>query len=176
MPISTIGSDGLASSSVTSTQIAAGAVVQADLAANVVSNGPAFLAYAGALTIASGVSTKIPFSNEQFDTNNNYDPTTNYRFTPTVAGYYWFKAQFFASVASGRAGIFLYKNGASINDLLVPGSASGGGIVYTNIAIVSMNGSSDYVEAYAYQESGGSAAMNNSFTLTNFCGYIVRSA
>jgi len=154
----------------------AASIPQAALAANVTGNGPAFLAYASALTVASGVATKIPFSNEQFDTNNNYDPTTNYRFTPTVAGYYWFKAQFFASVASGRAGILLYKNGVNINGSLVPGSAAGGGVVYTGVAIVSMNGSSDYVEAYAYQESGGNTSINTSDNLTNFCGYIVRSA
>jgi hypothetical protein len=158
------------------TTASTGVVTQAMLSTNVTGNGPAFLAYASALTIASGVATKIPFSNEQFDTNNNYDPTTNYRFTPTVAGYYWFKAQFFASVASGRAGILLYKNGVDINGSLVPGSATGGGVVYTGVAIVSMNGSSDYVEAYAYQESGGSTSINTSSNLTNFCGYIVRSA
>jgi hypothetical protein len=166
MPISTIETNGLA----------VGAVTQADLATNVTSTGPAFLAYASALTISSGVATKIPFSNEQFDTNSNYDPITNYRFTPTVAGYYWFKAQFFASVGSGRAGILLYKNGVNINGSLVPGSATGGGVVYTGVALVSMNGSSDYVEAYAYQESGGNTSINTSDNLTNFCGYIVRSA
>ena len=42
--------------------------------------GPAFSAY-GNITqnISNNTATKISFNLEEFDTNNNYDSTTNYR-------------------------------------------------------------------------------------------------
>jgi hypothetical protein len=39
-------------------------------------------------TITSNTFTKVQINTEEFDTNSNFDSTTNYRFTPTVAGYY----------------------------------------------------------------------------------------
>jgi len=52
-------------------------------------NMPAFSAYANTnqTTSASYVATKVQINTKEFDTNNNFDATTNYRFTPTVAGY-----------------------------------------------------------------------------------------
>jgi hypothetical protein len=51
--------------------------------------GPAFSVYSTANQVTATVTyTKIQLNTENFDTNNNFDSTTNYRFTPTVAGYY----------------------------------------------------------------------------------------
>ena len=50
---------------------------------------PAFGVYmSGNQSIGSTGNSKVAFDTKTFDTNNNYDNTTNYRFTPTVAGYY----------------------------------------------------------------------------------------
>jgi hypothetical protein len=52
-------------------------------------NMPAFSAYqSSGQTLSSATATKLNFQTEEFDTNNNFDSTTNMRFTPTVAGYY----------------------------------------------------------------------------------------
>ena len=76
--------------SVGTTYLAGSSVTQAKLGTNVAGNGPAFYAYRTATQtgIASATFTKIQLNVELFDTNSNYDNVTNYRFTPTVAGYY----------------------------------------------------------------------------------------
>ena len=54
-------------------------------------NKPAFQATMSAdQTLSDNTLTKIQFNQETFDTDGCYDPTTNYRFTPTTAGKYFF--------------------------------------------------------------------------------------
>ncbi len=54
------------------------------------SNVPAFEAYLSATTtISDSTATKVQFNTETLDTDNCYDNSTNYRFTPTVAGKYY---------------------------------------------------------------------------------------
>lgn len=63
-----------------------GAVAQADLAANVVGNGPAFSAYlTGTQTLSAGAFTNIIPNIEEFDTANAFSDGI---FTAPVAGYY----------------------------------------------------------------------------------------
>lgn len=73
-----------------------------------------FLAYRATTsqTIPSSVFTKIQFNAEVYDSGNNFDANTNYRFTCPVDGYYDFQAQIVTSSAVQRALISLYKNGA----------------------------------------------------------------
>jgi len=138
--------------------------------------GPAFSASLGTFTLSASTFTKMPFSSETFDTNNNYDPTTNYRFTPTVAGYYWIKVQYFLGVSSGRTVASIYKNGSDVCQTLVPSNATNGGISVVSQGLIVLNGTTDYVEAYAYQESGGSGSVNTNGVLSLFQGYMVRGA
>ena len=64
-----------------------GVVTQTMLAGSVAGNGPAFSAYRSTnQAAANNTFTKIQPNVEEFDTNSNYDNTTNYRFTPSVAG------------------------------------------------------------------------------------------
>ena len=52
---------------------------------------PAFEAYQSANTdISDATNTKVLCNTEVFDTDNCYDNSTNYRFTPNVAGKYFF--------------------------------------------------------------------------------------
>ena len=138
---------------------------------------PAFSAYSNpGTTVAAATFTKIAFQTKEFDTNTNYDATTNYRFTPTVAGYYQISAAFTSSnltTASNNA-IFIYKNGSQYRT----GNTVGGGAVYpyyTVSSLVYFNGSTDYVEIYCYV-SGVSGITTNTGTTCNFCGVYVRSA
>jgi hypothetical protein len=80
-------------------------------------NMPAFSAYGTAgQSIANGVWTKIAYNTKLFDTNTNYDNATNYRFTPTVSGYYQINANLFtSSSAAGLAFIAIYKNSKKLS-------------------------------------------------------------
>jgi len=120
------------------------------------SNTPAFEAYLGASqTFSDAATVKVNFNTEIFDSNSCYDNSTNYRFTPTVAGKYFVYSTL---QMDGRSNsnlniiqILIYKNGSVykenqsyfISNYLRQQS------VATN-AIIDMNGSSDYVEIYAY--------------------------
>jgi hypothetical protein len=57
-------------------------------------NVPAFLAkMSGDQNVTSQTKTKVEFDTEVYDTDSKYDHSTNYRFTPTVAGTYFIYAQ-----------------------------------------------------------------------------------
>jgi hypothetical protein len=109
--------------------------------------GPAFSAYQTTVqTLSSATTTKIQFQSELFDTNNNFDSTTNYRFTPTVAGYYQVNATVQVAVSFTGGTIYLYKNGSNF----VSGMAvNAGGGCFVLSYLVQMNGSTDYIEIYA---------------------------
>ena len=105
--------------------------------------------------------TKINVNTELFDTDNCYDNSTNYRFTPTTAGKYFVYAQ----VASRSAGpdmrwsqTGIYKNGSAAGRSYTYDGNSGGA-EFTRKSnyyarIFDMNGSSDYLELYGYIQSG----------------------
>lgn len=131
-------------------------VTQPDLAAGVAGTGPAFSAYKATTnqSITTGTFTKVTFNTEEWDTANCFDSTTNYRFTPNVAGYYQVNSSLdVGGTASSitRATAYIYKNGVAARLLAgpwgVPGSTEwqiGGS------AVVYLNGSTDYIEMYVY--------------------------
>jgi len=138
--------------------------------------GPAFSAYlASGQTITASTYTKVQINTEEFDTNSNYDNATNYRFTPTVAGYYQVNGsiRYDASTTPTRAIIGIYKNGAEFkrgNDL---GNNSTQAIVST---LVYFNGSTDYVELWAYITAVTAIIGTAGQALVYFQASMVRSA
>ena len=137
---------------------------------------PAFSAYqSSAQSISGGTYTKIQFQTKEFDTNSNFDNATNYRFTPTVAGYYQINGNFYTtnSASSGYAVIaFIYKNGSQYKWSITrpqtnTSSASVSSIVY-------FNGSTDYVELYGYADAGSSGT--TLIYQNYFNGAMIRSA
>jgi len=136
-------------------------------------NMPAFSAYLNsAQTLSSNTFTKITLNAEEYDTANAFDSTTNYRFTPQVAGYYQFNMQI--SIATTTCNIIptLYKNGTAYirSSNLQTTSVSGSWMVY-------LNGSTDYVELWASISTGQglSTGISNS-SRTNLQGFLVRTA
>ena len=132
---------------------------------------PAFSAYqSSAQSPSGGTFTKVQYQTKEFDTNNNFDSTTNYRFTPTVAGYY----QINGAVKYGNNGevvLAIYKNGTAYKwglDNLY-------GYASTVSCVMNFNGSTDYIELYVYIGTGGSSTTAAS-TQTWFNGCMVRSA
>jgi hypothetical protein len=122
--------------------------------------GPAFRAIRTTnQSVNHNTYTKVQLNTETFDTANCYDNATNYRFTPNVAGYY----QVNGVVAIQTAGsstqvsqVFLYKNGSNygansdfplvqVIDATAWGRSS---VALTDI--VYLNGSTDYIELFAY--------------------------
>ena len=139
------------------------------------SNMPAFSAgqSASATSVPDSTQTKIIFDLEEFDTNNNFASS---RFTPTVAGYYQINACVNFSAASKALFSTIYKNGSAYKRGQQSGSASASGQNSIVSSIVYFNGSSDYVEIYAYQGSGGTNPTFNDPVNTWFNGSLVRSA
>ena len=132
--------------------------VSGTLASTVVgSNRPYFSATLGSgnQTIATTTHTKINFSDELLDSNSNYD-TSNKRFTPNVAGWYWFGCYAIIADLSSSAYYYirLYKNGSSVARAMDGGHASDwhGPALST---VQQANGSSDYFEAYCFHVHGG---------------------
>jgi len=116
---------------------------------------PAFRASAsGAQTLSSTTFTKINFATEIFDTNSNYDTSLS-RFTPTVAGYYYIygMVRFAATTASKVLVARIYKNGSYYS--AYEGVTGTSDSSTQTSALVYLNGSTDYVEFYSYQNSGG---------------------
>ena len=132
---------------------------------------PAFSAYISSQTISSNVWTKLMCSIEEFDTNNNFDSASNYRFTPTVSGYYQFNGKLQAGASATPMALSFYKNGSAFKDGQ-DSSASVAGI--SSSALIYLNGSTDYVELYAYLLTGQILA--SGIAKTYFQAFLARSA
>jgi hypothetical protein len=154
-------------------------ITQADLAAGVVGNGPAFSVYQGTQqSVTSGVHTKIAFTVENFDTANCFDSTTNYRFTPNIAGYYQINLIMFGTgTTMAYSYTSIYKNGTSYSTTL---TASQGGTNATgvNTSLIYMNGSTDYIEGYGLVSAASGAVLGNggNSPFVIMSGYLARSA
>lgn len=176
MPLSTIDTASLTDSAITSAKIADGAVAQADLATNVAGNGPAFSAYQStAQTGLSAAWNKISLQTESFDTNSNFDSTTNYRFTPTVAGYYMFVGNIYFVTSAINNYISIYKNGSAIVYGTAYPTASGGSNPYSSVSTFAyMNGTTDYVELWGYATNTWSTGVG--IPSTYLQGFLARAA
>ena len=124
-------------------------------------NTPAFLAYRStSQSITANTYVKVQIGTEVYDTDSNYDSTTNYRFTPTTAGKYfvygavrhnwdtnWGDQQF----------TLIYKNGSVLAQWFNAQNGTGSG-QYGTLYIattVDMNGSTDYLELYGRSNATG---------------------
>ena len=122
-------------------------------------DGPAFSAYFNGSTqsISASTWTKVTMNAEDFDTNTNYDPTTNYRFTPTVAGYYQITSVVYwenGTATQSGLSLAIYKNGSIYRGVRNLVQASGGGSATISLPML-FNGSTDYVEVYVWSGQAG---------------------
>ncbi len=140
--------------------------------------GPAFSATNNSIQSISGSTyTKILFQTEVFDTNNNFASST---FTPTVAGYYQINATLYHNwgTAGSVAATLIYKNGSvNATTSLRYGSNTGPwGSIFVS-TVLYLNGSTDYVEVYAWSNNGSpSVEPSNAGNTTTFNGCLVRTA
>ena len=140
-------------------------------------NSPSFHVNFGgtsSTSVGNDSVTKMAFDSEDIDTDSCYDPSSNYRFTPTVAGNYFFYAQ----VGTGRnsddhnkySNCEIKKNGTTVltsneNNSFYNTAATRG--------LINMNGSSDYVECFFYHTFGTTISVDASNLYSYFGGYRV---
>jgi hypothetical protein len=143
-------------------------------------NGPAFSAYlASTQSVTNNVATKVTINTEVFDTNSCFDNATNYRFTPTVAGYYQVNGVLRLSAASSLSAgwVSIYKNGSEYSRGVEYNTALTGVPQLVVSDIVYFNGSTDYVELYGLNNANTPTfqAVNTAIT-ARFSASMVRSA
>jgi hypothetical protein len=123
-------------------------------------NTPAFFALrSGNQTISNNTTTLLEVNNEIIDTGGCYDPTTNYRFTPNVAGKYFLFASIILQNFTANKVFFvsIAKNGVIVTNVAnSSGNVTDDCSAYLGV-IVSANGTTDYFTAIIYQSSGGSS-------------------
>ena len=131
-------------------------------------NMPVFGAYQStAQTLASSTYTKLLFQTEEFDTNNNFASST---FTPTVAGYYQFNGAVQLATTNTTILLAITKNGSLLK---FGGINTVSGSTTVN-SIVFCNGTTDYIELYAYFAVGQNTFAGSNATYFNGC--LVRTA
>ncbi len=122
--------------------------------------------------------TKVQFDAETYDTNNTFDSTTNYRWTPGIPGYYtvsWSVALDGTGLTGGASA--LYKNGSiyasGIQTSIV---TAWGSVILSGTEDVQMS-ATDYLEVFVVPESSTSANVLGSASAsgTNFKGKRFRS-
>ena len=160
---------------ITSAKITDGTIATADIADGAVTsvkttgvggtNTPAFEAHLSSTqTINNASATKMQYDTELFDTDSCYDNSTNYRFTPTTSGKYFFyhKVQCLGGNTNGLRQVSpsIYKNGSNYagTELGTYPDYILHNITAYSIAIIDMNGSTDYVEAYMYVDADSSTS------------------
>ena len=127
-------------------------------------------------TVSNATWTKVALNTKDFDTANAFD-TTNYKFLPLVAGYYQI-----SSLVSGPSSntqnqiLAVYKNGSALKYIgssqnlnstsVINAGPSGSMLLY-------LNGSTDYIEMWIYQQTGGSITTAGYAWAT---GYLARAA
>ena len=139
-------------------------------------SGPAFYAFrtTSQQSFSQNTWTKVQLNGEKFDTDNCFDSTTNYRFTPTKAGYYQVTGSIYVSKTGQSQGIMsFYKNG-SVYQIFYNNVNTSTEYTNGNSSLVYLNGTTDYLELYGYD--GDPSARNFEFSgATYMCGVWIRS-
>ena len=122
-------------------------------------------------SVANSTEVLLSFNTEIYDTDSAYD-TSTYRFTPQTAGKYFVYAncrwQTSTNTAT-RLNLVIKKNGST--DVI---AARNNNTDYSTVGcsgIVDMNGSSDYLGVYSYQNTGNTTAISTESYLTFFGAY-----
>ena len=141
---------------------------------------PAFYAYGSGSnqTVNDATATKVTvFNTEGFDSDSMF---ADNRFTPTVAGKYFVYTNLYWDTTTSNdyhnGAAQIRKNGTNICAPTNNWNASGGNAMGMHVwVVVDMNGSSDYVEIYCYQNtnSGNAVTVYASQSLASFGAYRV---
>jgi len=143
-----------------------------------ISNAPAFEAYRSSnQTPSNDTITKVQFNTEVYDTDSAYDNSTNFRFTPQVAGKYFAYGNVRGDAQSATdldlIEIYIRKNGTTqANQAINYGGNDIDNATINISAVVDMNGSSDYLELWiVLRASVQPTILGNSTRQTAFGAY-----
>jgi len=143
---------------------------------------PMFKAMMGdtAYSISNATYTKVPFNTVIADPLSDYD-TTNYRYTPSVAGWYMVIARVRAGIQSNGdyIGLQLRANGsffaALYDEDFYP---TGSDMQMFGSTLIELNGSTDYIDVYGIVAEAGSSYFygNGTVQYNSFEAFLVRAA
>lgn len=124
-------------------------------------------------SVSNATNTIIAFDTEIFDTNGNYDNSSgNYKFLPTVAGYYAIivTARLSATGISAR-NLLINKNGVNVaaHQLINGDATSDLELTHT----VYLNGTTDYVQALANVTGSSGQEVDSNVGITSFTGFLL---
>jgi hypothetical protein len=137
-------------------------------------NTPSFLVtISGTQSISNATDTKIQFNSEIYDTDNTFDSSTNYRFTPAVAGKYVLGTGLTLSSmeADEKVQLQIKKNGSRLDYDPIQRSFStnsGGETISVENNLIAEANTTDYFEVWIYHTEGGSRDIGQ---YTYFHGY-----
>jgi hypothetical protein len=139
-------------------------------------NTPYFYARRGTNqdSVSNDTSTKVQFNTEDFDTGNEYDNSTNYRFVPANGNTYLIHAQIQFAASSNtilqEARIKLYKNGSEILEMRNDGYTTNLNKTAPSLSRVVTGNGSDYYEIYGrgYLSSSGTIKFGGGSFFTAF--------
>ena len=188
---------GLPDGTVDSDTIATGTIVDADvndLAASKLTgalpaisgasltsmSGPSFIAKLQTATALSNITwTKVPLNLEPYDSDGCYDNATNYRFTPTKAGYYKVYGSVRVTATKVRAMYTsIYKNGSNVGLRYKDFGTDASTITHLSndvSALIPFNGTSDYIELYIWAQFNSASLHMQNASDTQLSAHWVRS-
>ena len=139
---------------------------------------PAFAAVPSSSTsTAHNTYTKVQCDTETFDSDVTYDNSSNYRFTPAVAGKYFIYGMVAQGSGTGvnnmeRQYTAIYKNGSKVVQSVQDGRNNAFGDTFSGTCAIILDlDSDDYVELYTKPLDGGSANCNYYTDSTCFGGF-----
>jgi hypothetical protein len=143
---------------------------------------PAFRARAsGDQSITSTTVTTVNLPTVDYDTNSWFDNTTNYRYTPQIPGYYFFRGLVWCDGTNMTTqAVYVSKNGDRYSGCIYRLSTSSPmGIEVSTTAY--MNGSTDYVELQGFVTGTSPsfislASPSDTWATSTFEGFLVRTA
>jgi hypothetical protein len=145
----------------------------------VATKSPAFSAYISSTnqSVSPATWTKVTLNAKLFDTTSDYDNSTNYRFTPSVKGYYQVNFALRADATSKtRVHCALHKNGSvwhygvgSRDSTSSPTYVAGNSLIY-------LNGSTDYIEMYGYVNGSSTSFAGTDQRFSTFEAFLARAA
>lgn len=119
---------------------------------------------ANQLNVATATATKVLLDTIDYDTNNNFDVTTNHRWTSPVTGYYLITGSIASKDTEGVSGTRwiteIFKNGSVIK-YSAAYHAGTSGVVVVNSDIFLLN-ATDYIELFLYHEAGANKTIQSS--------------
>ena len=152
----------------------AGTIKRIDYSYIKAANTPAFEANLGSdQTVSDNTFTKLNINTEVFDTDSKYDASTNYRFTPTVAGKYFVYGSVHGETDASQMQFqqaAIYKNGSAYATNIIDFRSNNGLQANVFVAVTMDLDTDDYVELYGKILKGGGSTIRFLSGTTNTFG------